>query len=287
VQAHPLRREIAATQMTNIVVDLLGMTFVHRMIRDTGATPVEITRAALIAMEVLAVEGLLERLEALGRSVPADVVYDVLDEEVRAVEGLVRWILLNDLSSEPVEAFADVYRAPLAALRAGLPELLPGAERRRYKRAVKGFVAAGMPEALAIEAASFQYLPSSLGVIEVARSTVIPLEEAARHFFALGERLSLGWLRDRLAEVRGADRWETIAVGGLVMDLREAQRDLTERFVRARALDERLGVASFVGRYPNVLRRFDEAIAELREDGEVNLAAGGVLVRLLEQMREG
>ncbi|MFN2332737.1 MAG: NAD-glutamate dehydrogenase domain-containing protein, partial [Halomonas sp.] len=51
VRQHRLRREITATQMTNRVVDLLGITFVHRMIRDTGASPLEVVRAALIALE--------------------------------------------------------------------------------------------------------------------------------------------------------------------------------------------------------------------------------------------
>ena len=287
LRRHPLRREIAATQMTNTVVDLLGISFVHRMIRDTGASPVEIVRAGLIAMEVLSVEDLVERLDRLGAAVSAATTYQALDDQVRAVEGLVRWMLLNDLSGEPVERFADTYRAPLGMLRRTMTELLPVSERRVLRRTVKKYVAAGFDEELAHAVATLEYVPSALGVIEVAARTAARLDDVGRRFYKLGDRLSLGWLRDKLSARRPSDRWETIATGGLVMDLREAQEDLTERYVKARATEPKLGVDGFLARHPNVMRRYDDAITRLRDDDEVTLAAAGVLVRLLEQIVDG
>lgn len=287
LRRHPLHREISATQMTNLAVDLLGMTFVHRMIRDTGASPGEIIRSGLIAFEVIDAEALLERLDALPVSVPADTIHRALEAQVEAVGGLVRWMLLNDLSDADVGAFVDAYRGPLAALRRDLAELLPAAERRRFQRQAKSFQSGGFVAELAHEVATFEYVPSSLGVIEVSRRTGAPLEEVARHYFAVGERLGLGWLRDQLGALPPAGRWPTIAVGGLVMDLREAQQAITERFLRARESEPKLKLAPFLERSPNVLRRYDEAYADLRESGEVDLASGSVLARLLEQVRAG
>ena len=287
VRRHPLRAEIAATQMTNLAVDLLGMTFVHRMIRDTGASPVEIIRAGLIAFEVIDAEALLERLDALRVTVPSDTVYRALDAQGEAIGGLVRWMLLNDLSGEDVGAFVDAYRGPLAAIRRGLADLLPGNEKRRYQRLVKGFQEGGFVSELAHEVATFTYVPSSLGVIEVTRRSGAPLESVAKHFFQVGERLGLGWLRDELAALPPSGRWATIAIGGLIMDLRQVQQAITERFLRARESDPKLTLEAFLQRSPNVLRRFDEAYEQLRESDGVDLASGSVLARLLEQVREG
>jgi len=287
VRRHALHNEIAATQMTNLAVDLLGMTFVHRMIRDTGASPAEIIRAGLIAFEVIDAEALLDRLDALPVGVPADVVYRALDAQVEAVGGLVRWMLLNDLSGEDVGAFVDAYRGPLAAIRRDLGDLLPGAEKRRYQKLVKVFQAGGFVAELAHEVATFTYVPSSLGVIEVTRRTGAPLSSVAKHFFQVGERLGLGWLRDELAALPPSGRWATIAVGGLIMDLRQVQQAITERFLRARDSEPKLSLEAFLQRSPNVLRRFDEAYALLREADTVDLASGSVLARLLEQVRAG
>jgi len=286
IRAHPLRREIVATQMTNRVIDLLGMTFVHRSIRDTGATTLEVVRAALIALEVLDVAGLEARLEAAARAVPGTVELDALDALVGSVEGVVRWMLLNDLSGVEIEGFVSGYRGPLAAVRSQLSELLPTPERRRFASEAKRSTRLGLPADLSTELAALAYLPSAMGVVEVAQRTGTPLSEVGTLFFALGERLRLGWLRDHLRALPVADAWSTIAVGGLVMDLRQVQRDLTERYVRARTDEPKLSVDDFLQRTPNVIRRYDDAtIARIEADEALSLASAGVVVRLLGQAR--
>ena len=102
---HPLRREIIATQFTNKVVDLLGITFVHRSIRDTGASPVEVIRAALVALELLEVDPFIARVFALDNTVPAEAQYGALERLIASVEGIVHWILLSDLAAETRRRF--------------------------------------------------------------------------------------------------------------------------------------------------------------------------------------
>jgi glutamate dehydrogenase len=285
VRQHRLRREITATQMTNVVVDLLGMTFVHRSIRDTGATPVEVVRAALIAIELLDVRGFVATIEDVAVRAPAEAELQAYEAMAQAVDGVVRWMLLNDLTGADVERFVDAYRGPLAQVRAQLADLLPPPERRRFVRASKGFAALGLPQELATAVAGFEYVPSSMGVVEVARRTGASLTEAGTRFFALGERLRLGWLRDHLQALPADDKWAKIAQGGLVMDLRRAQQDLAERYVKARTEDAKLSVEAFLQRTPNVLRRYDEALREIVEDEALSLASAGVVVRLLAQAR--
>ena len=283
IRSHSLRREIIATQYTNTVVDLLGITFVHRSIRDSGATPVEVIRAALVALEVLDVKPLLERVFAMDGVVPTQAQYRALDELVRAVEGVVQWMLLNDMTDVDIAAFVAAYREPLKTLRVELEELLAEPERKRYQRYVAQLAADGLPDDLAPEIASFDYLPSSVGVIDVSRTAGVPLDDAAKRFYDLGERLDLGWLRDRLAELPADGKWEKIAIGGLVMDLRQAQQELTRRYVVAQQDAPELSAEAFLGTFPNLLRRFDQAMGEVKERGELSLASGGVLVRLLTQ----
>ena len=283
IRGHSLRREIIATQYTNTVVDLLGITFVHRSIRDSGATAVEVIRAALVALEVLDVKPFLERVFALDGEVPTPAQYRALDELVRAVEGIVQWMLLNDMTDIDIAAFVEAYCEPLKTLRLELEELLAEPERKRYQRYVAQLSAEGLPDDLAPEIASFDYLPSSVGVIDVSHTAGVPLDDAAKRFYDLGERLDLGWLRDRLSELPADGKWEKIAIGGLVMDLRQAQQELTRRFVVAQQDAAELSAEAFLETFPNLLRRFDQALGEVKDRGELSLASGGVLVRLLTQ----
>jgi NAD-specific glutamate dehydrogenase len=92
-------------------------------------------------------------------------------------------------------------------------------------------------------------------------------------------------LRDGLRSLQVADAWSTIAVGGLVMDLRQVQRDLTERYLRERADEPKLGIDAFLQCTPNVIRRYDDAIARIEAEEALSLASAGVVVRLLGQAR--
>jgi len=283
IERHTLRREVTATQITNTIVDLLGPSFVHRAVRDSGAGDMEAVKAALMALEVLDARGVAGRLEEHRPALPAEAHYEALHLLVRAVEGVVSWMLFNDLTRRHVADFVDTYRDPLQALRSGIEGMLPGPERRRFKRRTKQLAALGFEADLASDTASLEYLPTGVGIIQVARQTGAELQEAARRFYALGERLSLGWVRDGLATLPAQGSWEKIAAVGLVMDLREAQRLLATGYIEARKHDDGLGAEAFLKRYPHLLARFDQALAELKEPGALTLAGGAVLVRLLAQ----
>jgi glutamate dehydrogenase len=283
IRRHTLRREITATQFTNTVVDLLGASFVHRAARDSGAGDMDVVKAALMALEVLDARGVGERLERHQPRLPAEAHYEALHHLVHAVEGVVSWMLFNDLTRRNVGDFVEAYREPLQTLRNGIEGTLPSAERRRFKRRTKQLARLGFGAELAAEIASLDYLPTSVGIIEVSRQTEIGLEEAATRFYALGERLALGWLRDGLGQLPAQGTWETIAAVGLVMDLREAQRKLATAFIEARKREDGLSAESFLARHPHLLERFDEALEDLKLPGALTLAGAAVLVRLLAQ----
>jgi glutamate dehydrogenase len=279
IRSHPLRREIVATTVCNRIVDLLGPTFVHRSIRDSAATPLEVVRAALIALDTL---GVAELERAIADHAPPEADLPAYEALVEAVEGVVRHLLLDDLSSAPARAFIDGYRSPLIDIRRALAGLLPAAPRRALAADVRRWVRSGFPDAVARDLAAVSYLPSAMAVVEVAQRTGIDPLRVGKDFFAIGERLRLPWLRHRLTALPATDPWTKIAVAGLVMDLRQAQRDLTQRFLTAPA---RASLEAFLARTPHALRRYDEAIARIERDDDLTLASASVLVRLLGQAR--
>ena len=77
IRQHPLRREIIATRVVNQMVNLSGISFDHRMTEDTGASVVDVTRAWIVAREVLGFPALWAEIDALGGVVPLDVQLDL------------------------------------------------------------------------------------------------------------------------------------------------------------------------------------------------------------------
>ncbi|MBT9582212.1 NAD-glutamate dehydrogenase [bacterium] len=275
IKRHPLRREISATQFTNRVVDLLGMTFVHRTIRDTGASPIQVVRAALSAMEIVGAYNFVRQVNALDNLVAADDQYAALRRLTVAVENVVSWTLLTDADLSSLTDFIQGYRKPLGELRAQLEEFLPPLQLERFHKLSGEATAKGFPDEVAKALASLEWVPSSLGVIDTSRQAKVTLSEAATRYFALGERFQLSWLRNTLKALQVNDKWEQIALEGLAVELREVQLQLV------------LSNQEFPSVDGGLVFRYFNALEEIKAGGTLSLAAGDVLARMLNQMAQG
>ena len=279
VQAHPLKREIIATQFTNAVVDRLGVSFVHRVLQETASSPVQTVQAGLLALELLHAPQLLERIT--GSGAPTEMQYAEIDTATRAAEAVTLWLLLGGVRVEPVPAFIQAYAPPLKRLRLELEEVLSGYELANFK-AKKRELAGIFGTQLAEELATLPYVPSMMGVVRVARESGTTLERAAEHFYSLGERLSLGSLRDGLLGTATADKWEKTALSTLVMELRRLQVELSLGYLASGAED----AEAFLSQRPQNLKRYDTTLAEVQRSSAVGLASGGVLRGLLQGLLE-
>lgn len=278
LQAHTLHREIIATQMTNTIVDYLGISFIHRTQRDTAASPAAIIRAGLLALELLDAPALFAAVSASGA--PAEAQYEQLGQFTEALEALVAWLLLGGPQVTRVPEFIALYREPLAALRGQLATLLSAAEREAYEAQVAALVVQGFAPELAENLASLTYLPSVMGIIQVSQRTRRPLAEVAKPFYALGSRLSLGELRDTLTGLPSQNKWDKVALAALIMDFRRLQIALTTRYVTSGAASP----AAFWETPSRQLKRYDDTLAEVQRTGELSLASASVLRRMVEEV---
>ncbi len=284
---HRLHREIVATVVTNTLVDQLGVAFVHKAMRQNGATPIEVVRATLIALELLDAKRVRDHLDLRADHVPAEAYYGALEELVGAVEGVVAWMLFNDVGHGDFEAVVSAYRGPLQELRDSLEKYLPAHERVRFEATAADLTEQGFERDDAVMITSFAYLPDSVGIVDVARQAGVPLAHAAERFYYVGERLQLGWLRDVIESLPSSGEWEQVALVGLVMDLRSVQRGLTATYL-ASAPDEGEGIAEALEEFlksAGSFKRYDLALGQLQDPGALDLASGSVLVRILEQAR--
>lgn len=275
IKKHSLRREIIATQFTNVVVDILGVTFVHRTIRDTGATPIQVIRAALAALEITDAKAFLNRLAPYDRKVSAESFYYVLSGLVKALETVVNWMLLTDADLSSFSKFIESYRERLSELREGLFNILPPEQVQRLTGLEKRFQDMGFDKHFARYVASLDYVPSGIGIVDNARIANVPLGEAARRYYLVGEKLRVGWLREQLRLLEAGDKWSTIANVGLIMDLRQVQLRLSLTDVD---LDSLPG---------NPVARYNQFLGEVEAEGAFGQASGDVLARLLAQIAEG
>ena len=219
IPAHRLAREIAGAVIANEMVNRCGITFAFRLGEETGADDADIARAYLVSREVYGMRGTWDAIEGLDNVVGADAQTSMLLETRKLVERGARWLLRN--RSRPLDVERDVayFAGGVTALRARLEDLVADASRTALDAARARLVERGVPGDLAREVACGNDLVSALDVVEVASSAAIPVEEAASVYFALGEKLDLNWLRDRIAALPRDNRWQALSRAALRDDL--------------------------------------------------------------------
>src|SRR5262249_36956509 len=78
IAAHPLRREIVATVVTNDLINRAGLTFIHDMRAHTGRAAPEVARAYRIVRSAFDLPALWSAIEALDNVVPAALQTEIL-----------------------------------------------------------------------------------------------------------------------------------------------------------------------------------------------------------------
>jgi glutamate dehydrogenase len=95
METHRLRREIIATQVTNSMVNRMGVSFGMRMEEDTGAPPAAVAKAFTIAREIFDARDFWSEVESLDAKVAADLQNRALLAMWNLLRQTTRWILIR------------------------------------------------------------------------------------------------------------------------------------------------------------------------------------------------
>jgi glutamate dehydrogenase len=285
---HRLRREIIATQFTNDLVDIMGATFVHRIMRDTGRGAAEVGRAWVIAARLARHRDLIGRIRAVRGTLPAPVLYRWVLGLARVLERATRWVLNNVPDEDPVSAAVDQNLPGLATLRTNFHELVEGQDRVRFESLVGEISKAGAQPEMARSLITLRFLDQLLEILELARESGAAEEDSARAYYLISKAFQTGWLRTTIAEAAGDDRWEQRAAQGLLRDVARAHRRLSARVLEGVGSGKGVDTTTedLLSGWRRELGRYDQLISEVREEEFVSLSALWAVVQELSALSE-
>jgi len=277
---HRLRREIITTRIANSIVNWMGSTFVFRLNEETGAAAVDIARAFLVAREVFGARALWERIEALDNQIAVETQLAMLHRTAQLILRATRWLARNRRPPLDIAATIAHFAPGVAIVTQGLPTFLEGAARTGVEQAAANFVERGVPADLASRVAGLEVLFSALDIVEAARFTSLPVETVAQMYFALGTRLHLYWLRDRVLALPHGDRWHSLARASLRNDLYALHIALTIEVLRAsppeRDTHER--IAAWMAANRPIIDRWLQVLSDIQSGETYDLATLSVAV---------
>ncbi|MDE1901341.1 MAG: NAD-glutamate dehydrogenase [Alphaproteobacteria bacterium] len=275
IERHQLRREIAATVVTNDIINRTGVHAVLTMAMQDRVEPDAIVRAYLLARESFALPGLWAEIEALDAKVPADVQARLsLTVRVALVQAMRR--LMADKNG-PTHLDAAI-----RARRSGVAQLADwlGANRTASEdyllRTVATWREQGVPESLARRVARFPILAGAIDLVDLAGKVKMPMGDLAGLFFGLEKRLDLAWLARLTVSPTGQTPWQrdaaVAALGELSGHHRRLTSQLAARMGKGRKANPLAAIDAWAEQYAAVLTPYDAMLAEWRATGGVDLA---------------
>jgi glutamate dehydrogenase len=231
IAAHPLRREIVATIITNDIVNRGGLTFVPDLQARSGRGAADIARAYRIVREAFRLPPLWAAIETLDNKVAAAVQHEMLLDIGAIVEHAALWLLRAarlDMAAEPPR-----FARAVEQLSSTIADLLPTTERALYDRRVARLRDAGVPPPVAVPVGGIIFLTTAFEIGDLAERTGQPIDQAARTFYGIGARFALDTLRDAARRLPADTTWQKAALETLIDDFYGIQSDLAARVLSA------------------------------------------------------
>lgn len=286
IDAHPLKARIIDTVITNRLLNVGGITFVYRAIEETGASVVQVVRAATASMEIFGIRDLWNWINSLDNQIPTSAQSALQLEVRRLLDRATRWFLQFRGGELDISAEVAAFRSSVAEHAHQVPEMLMGTEAARLQRRIQRFVEAGAPQDLAREAAAALDVFALLDITDICKRTGEPATAVIPLYFALSERYGVDRTLICITDLPRDDRWSALARQALRSDLYQAIAALTTGVMRASdpAVPSLTRIEQWEAQHSEGVERAHTTLEEIAAVENPDLATLSVSLRVLRNL---
>ncbi len=263
IKSHRLRREIVATMVTNSIVNRTGFSFAQSLMAATGMPAADIAQAYIATRDVFNLRELWGEIEAQ-TAISADVQCALFVRLNRFIEHYCRWFLAHYKKDRTLSQLVATYAPSIREIDAHAESLMSDSLRASFAANVEQLVAQSVPPKLARRIATLEIQSAACDIIDIARSSKLPVLTAGRLYFQLGATLSLGWLRGSAENLPADNYWQQQAVKALVVELYEAQRRVSLTAIARYSKGKTDVAAKWNDANAEALTRHQRFVADLR-----------------------
>jgi glutamate dehydrogenase len=283
MQEHPLRREIIATRLSNIIVNEMGFTYVYRLQDETGAPVSAIVRAYMIARTVLDLESIWKQIEELGTKVSAQQQIDMMMLYVRLSRRVTRWFLRSQRRNLDISHTIELYSQGVIELKKSMPAIYNEPTRLHYEEHYQERIKEGVPPNLAHELTVTRALFAATDIIEIAHTHRLKIAKVAEVYYGIGDFLDLVWIRTQVIIHPAENHWESLSREALRDDLDWQQRQLTAGILKydSKNKDLQSRLESWGERHSGLIERWRHILTDLKSSTVLNYTMFFVAIREL------
>lgn len=213
--SHPLAREIAATVVTNRVINQAGSPLLNHLAGKTGATLVQVCATYLTLDQVFSGADLRQQLYLLDNHCSAEDQAHLLLRLENLLASQVAWALEHELALEPETTVVDTLRQQAQTLVDSLGEALESAAAEGLQQEARRLQQLGLADSTAQQFAQLTVMDNFLAVVSLAKASSKKLALVAKSYNEVRQYFGLDELLAAMDTVQLRDRWDRQALHAL------------------------------------------------------------------------
>jgi len=287
IETHQLRREIIATQITNFVVNRMGISFINQISLDSGFSIPDVVRSFIIACDSFSIRQIWEEVEKLDGKIDFQVQMKMFLSANKLIERSVNWLLRNQPKGQ-IRPIVTRFKKIADELYGIFPEILAQASRESFERKVERYCLSKVERKLAERVSAMDPVASAFDIAEISAESNFDLKTIAKIYFAVGTRFSLKWMRSRVSGLAIDSYWQRLSAKTILEDLYSYQMKLARAIVSLSCDDKKVcetdSIAKWIKKNEFSVERFDNFIADLKSQPSPDLAVFIVALNRLKPL---
>lgn len=283
IAAHPLRREIITTELTNRIVNICGAELPSRLTTDWSMGVDGMGTSALAALEIVGVDRLLAQIAAYDNRIGGALQLSLYAEVREAARRQAGWIAAHVRQVGTQAEIVARQKAVLATLASSLPDVLTERRQAAYQQDSARRLAEGAPAEIASDLAVLHAL-RELGDISLAcpagTKSSDDVKVIAKAYFVAGDELRISELKDAAGELDAADRYDRLAINSAVSVLSATHREVAREVRRAGSF------AAWRDGSAGAVEQLEARLADIVDGSPLSIARLTVASAALREMAE-
>jgi glutamate dehydrogenase len=232
METHPLKAEIIATKLANMLVNEMGPNFAQRMMEETGAAIGEVAMCYAIVRDLFDLSKVWKQLEQLDNKISAALQNRLLFQLRRTMRRASRWFIRHRNKTLDIQQTVDFFKPAYQAISNDLANYLAAAELVQLRENEDDLIDKGIPADIARYLTQLSTIFSVMDIAQVSDNQGTPLALVSEIYFKLGDRLDLHWFLEQITQQPVANHWQALARASYREELDWQQRSLTAGVVR-------------------------------------------------------
>ncbi len=237
MQLHPLKREIIATIIANHITDIGGFTFSSRLRESAMVGTDAIVRAFYSAEEIFDLVPLFKSINELDLKLAANVQYQCHLDIITALRRHTYWLARRSGKiggdAQSIKGIIDLYKNGVKTLKPLIFDIVSSFEFNRINNHSLELQNNGLNAEIAKEIAALRLLISSTDIIDIAGEIGASIEDTARIYHKLGDKLRFDELRFIAGSIVSNDHWDKLATRRLIEDFMQEQAKITKEILKS------------------------------------------------------